>query len=111
MDISLKYKKDVNNIKFCNSFKDILFFDINILTNIRNFIVEKRKIIPNIINIKNNNGHIYAISAIFMKNNSFITDAIGIYGYKKDEKVISKNNSIIKKHLLFKCKDNNYRPR
>lgn len=108
LDISLNNKKEINNIKFCNSFKDILLFDINKLINIRNFILDKDKIIPNIINIKNNNGHLYAISAIFMQKNSFITNAIGIYGYKKDEKVIAKNNSIIKKHLLFKCKDDNY---
>ena len=102
-----KEKVDINNIKYCHTFKGISFYTINTLISINEFISNEEKYYPNIIRFSNNKNNKEVVSNIIIEPNTFICEAMGYYGYRKSEKIINANK-IITKILLFKCKDNNY---
>lgn len=104
---SQKEKFDINNIKYCHNNKSIIFYDSETLYNINNFIKKKDIIYPNIIKIILNKKENKIVSNILIEKNTFISDVNGYYGYEKSQKNIDAN-ILLRKVLLFNCKDYNY---
>ena len=105
---SLKINDKINSIRRAYSFEDIFFFPRNTLKKLSNYIISFNDYNFDMFSLKKDNNEMNIISNIHIKKDTFISEIIGLYCYRKTINYKDENKIGFKDIFIFKCHDNSY---